>query len=111
MTAIYNEINRGDKEDQLSTGNALWVHKDYEFLQDYLTTVESYYGGKAANVDFVGETEKTRQTINSFIEEQTGVHVWVSKEIWAIPLSLGWVHNIRHFFIQVLCFNLTIDFK
>ena len=30
-----------------------------------------YYGGKAANVDFVRETEKSRQTINTFIEEQT----------------------------------------
>jgi serpin B len=36
-----------------------------------MNTTEKYYGGKAANVDFVTETEKTRQTINSFIEEQT----------------------------------------
>lgn len=69
--AIYNNINKKDKDYQLSTGNALWVQKDYPFLEDYLETVENYYGGKAANVDFVKETEKTRQTINSFIEEQT----------------------------------------
>ena len=71
FAAIYNEINKKDKKYQLSTGNALWVQQDYPFLENYLTTVEKYYGGKAANVDFIGETEKSRQTINSFIEEQT----------------------------------------
>ena len=44
---------------------------DYHFLEDYTERIEKYYGGKAANLDFVGETEKSRQTINSFIEEQT----------------------------------------
>jgi serpin B len=36
-----------------------------------MNTVEKYYGGKAANLDFAEETEQSRQTINSFIEEQT----------------------------------------
>ena len=71
FAAIYNEVNKGDSAYELKTGNALWVQQDYPFLQDYLTTAEKYYGGKAANLNFVGETEKSRQTINSFIEEQT----------------------------------------
>jgi serpin B len=71
FAAAYNEINKKGKEYRLSTGNALWVQQDYPLLQDYLTTVEGYYGGKAANVDFIRETEKSRQTINTFIEEQT----------------------------------------
>ena len=69
--AIYNEINKKDKDYELKTGNALWVQQDYDFLDDYLNTVETYYGGKAANLDFKQETEKSRQTINTFIEEQT----------------------------------------
>lgn len=68
---IYNDINKKDKSYQLNTGNALWAQQDYPFLQNYLTTVETYYGGKAANLDFIKEPEKSRQTINSFIEEQT----------------------------------------
>jgi serpin B len=71
FAAIYNEINKKDKPYKLSTGNALWAQQDYKFLDEYLSTVEKYYGGKAANVDFVRETEKSRQTINTFIEEQT----------------------------------------
>jgi len=75
FAAIYNNINNKDKEYKLSTGNALWAQQDYPFLQDYLTTVEKYYGGKAANLDFDIETEKSRQTINTFIEEQTNYKI------------------------------------
>ena len=55
----------------MSTGNALWAQYDYPFLEEYMNRVEQFYGGKAANVDFVNEREKSRQTINTFIEEQT----------------------------------------
>lgn len=71
FAVIYNEINKKDKPYKLSTGNALWVQQNYKFLEEYLSTVEKYYGGKAANLDFAGETEKSRQTINTFIEQQT----------------------------------------
>ncbi len=71
FAAIYNEINREKKAYELRTGNALWAQYDYKFLEDYINRVEQYYGGKVANLDFKQETEKSRQTINSFIEEQT----------------------------------------
>lgn len=71
FAAIYNEINKKDKPYKLSTGNALWVQQNYKLLEEYLSTVEKYYGGKAANLDFAGEPEKSRQTINTFIEQQT----------------------------------------
>jgi serpin B len=71
FAGIYNDINQGNKAYELRTGNALWVQNDFPFLEDYTSRVEKYYGGKAANLDFVSETEQSRQTINSFIEQQT----------------------------------------
>jgi len=71
FAAIYNDINKGAKDYELRTGNALWVQQGFPLLGDYTSKVEKYYGGKAANLDFVKETEKSRQTINSFISEQT----------------------------------------
>jgi serpin B len=68
---IYNEINKRTDTYELRTGNALWLQKDYPFYDNYKKIVEEYYGGKAANVDFEKETEKSRETINSFIAEQT----------------------------------------
>src|SRR3989344_5592826 len=52
FAAIYNKINRENNAYELRTGNSLWVQQDYTFLKDYKTTVEKYYGGKAANLDF-----------------------------------------------------------
>lgn len=71
FAAIYNWINNKNSAYELRTGNALWVQQDYPLLEEYVTSVEKYYGGKAANLDFIKETEKSRQTINAFIEEQT----------------------------------------
>lgn len=71
FAAIYNDINKGTDDYELRTGNALWVQKDFSLLTDYANRVEKYYGGKAANLDFVKESEKSRETINSFIAEQT----------------------------------------
>ncbi|MEM2088592.1 MAG: serpin family protein [Thermoproteota archaeon] len=71
FAAIYNRINEASEDYELRTGNALWTQKDYLFLEDYLRTVEEYYGGKAAVSDFINEAEESRQTINTFIEEQT----------------------------------------
>jgi len=68
---IYNNLNEKSKEYELRTGNALWAQYDYPLLEDYTSRVEKYYGGKAANLDFKEEAEKSRRTINLFIEEQT----------------------------------------
>lgn len=71
FAAIYNNINKNNLDYELRTGNALWLQKDFPFLNDYINRIENYYGGKATNLDFVDETEESRKTINSFIEEQT----------------------------------------
>jgi len=68
---VYNQINKKDKKYQLHTANALWAQKDYPFLEDYFKLVEKYYGGKITSLDFVKETEKSRLTINRWVEEQT----------------------------------------
>ena len=71
FAALYNIINKKDKKYELRTGNALWAQKDYKFLDSYFSNVEKYYGGKAVNLDFINETELSRNTINTFIAEQT----------------------------------------
>lgn len=71
FAAIYKNINEGSSEYELKTGNALWVQEDYPFNEEYLAKVKNFYGGEAKNVDFVKETELTRQKINNYIEDQT----------------------------------------
>lgn len=68
---LYNNMNKEEKEYFLSTANALWAHEDYEFLGEYFDLIERYYMGKVTNLDFVGEPEKSRETINDWVEKQT----------------------------------------
>ena len=68
---IFNELNKKDKKYELNIANALWAQEDYQFLSDYIDTVEKYYGGKTNNLDFVKDPEGSRVTINDWVEKQT----------------------------------------
>ena len=67
----YNGINKEGKAYTLKTANALWAQKDYPFLDSYFSLVKQYYGGNVTNLDFAGQTEESRLTINKWVEEQT----------------------------------------
>jgi serine protease inhibitor len=71
FAGVYNQLNKKDAKYKLDTANALWVQQDYPLLDDYTNTTETYYGGKATNLDFVGATEQARQTINGWVEDKT----------------------------------------
>lgn len=68
---IFNEINRENKKYTLYTANALWVQRGYKILKDYEEIVKKYYISKIENLDFIGETEKSREIINSWVSEKT----------------------------------------
>ncbi len=60
---VLNGINNHSGEYQLRTANALWAQEDYRFLEEYFRIIEEYYGGNV--------TEKSRITINTWVENQT----------------------------------------
>jgi serpin B len=68
---INNALNSADKPYKLSVANALWAQKDYPFKEDYFNSVDAYYGGKVTNLDFKTQTEQSRVTINSWVEDKT----------------------------------------
>lgn len=69
--ALFEEMNKPGKPYFLKTANALWAQKDYPFLDSYFKNVETYYSGKATNLDFIKDTENSRVTINDWVEEKT----------------------------------------
>jgi len=71
FAAIHNQLNKPDAKYKLNIANALWAQNNYKFLNDYLTTLQQYYAGKATNVDFKNSTEEARQTINKWVESKT----------------------------------------
>ena len=71
FASIIDSVNTKSQDYKLSTVNALWAQESYQFLPSYFELVETVYGGKVTNLDFVSETEKSRITINDWVEDNT----------------------------------------
>jgi serpin B len=59
------------EEFRLNVVNAIWGQEGYPFLAGFLDTLAEDYGAGLRTLDFSGETEKSRQTINRWVSEQT----------------------------------------
>ncbi|WP_435320319.1 serpin family protein [Haloarchaeobius sp. TZWSO28] len=63
-----------DAEDEafrLDIVNALWGQTDYPFDEDYLDTIALNYGAGLRTLDFAGESEAARETINDWVADRT----------------------------------------
>ena len=56
---------------RLRVVNAIWGHKDYKFLQQYLDLLAENYGAGLRTLDFVRAPEPSRNTINQWVSDQT----------------------------------------
>jgi len=56
---------------ELKVANALWGQAGYAFLPAFVKRVETDYGGKLREMDFVHAAEQARQTINTWVAKQT----------------------------------------
>jgi len=64
-------INEGDTGYSLSTANALWAGKNYTFLPSYSAIANTSYGANTRNLDFAGQSEASRQVINTWVADKT----------------------------------------
>ena len=64
-------LNSGDENYTLRTANALWAEKTYTFLPGYVDVARRWYSADAKNLDFIGNPEGSRATINRWVEEKT----------------------------------------
>jgi len=71
--ALQKQLIQEDKSRgyQLLLANALWGQKGEPFLKAFLDLNKDYYGAGLRQLDFINETEQSRQTINSWVEERT----------------------------------------
>ena len=56
---------------QLAIANSLWPQKGYPFLPDYLETMKAAYDSTITPLDFQGDAEGARQTINAWVARKT----------------------------------------
>ena len=64
-------LNRGDANYTFRTANALWAEKTHSFLPEYIDTAGRWYGANVTNLDFAGNPEGSRETINRWVEDKT----------------------------------------
>jgi serpin B len=70
LVAKMNEAGaRGNYK--LSIANRLWGQKNHKFLEPFIAGLKKYYAAPLELVDFTKETEKTRVTINKWVEKMT----------------------------------------
>lgn len=74
--AVYGTLIGGlqsvdDSSFTVNVANALWVQKDYTLRKQYLEIVKEFYRSEAREMDFTGDAEGSRQTINNWISERT----------------------------------------
>jgi serpin B len=55
----------------LEMANAVWGQEGYRFLDAFLDTLDDAYGARLRCVDFSGDLEGTRRTINEWVSRQT----------------------------------------
>ena len=55
----------------MKVASRVFARKNYTFLQEYLDATKSHYKAEAALMDFAGDAEGARVTINKWVEEQT----------------------------------------
>ena len=68
---LINTINDPVKQYQLRTANNLWLEQTMLFLPEYLDTTQDYYLAELTNLNFFGDPEGSRITINDRVEQQT----------------------------------------
>lgn len=64
-------LTSGLQTPRLNKANAVWVQQGFSILPAYLDTIAVNYGAGLRLVDFVNAAEYSRQTINTWVEEQT----------------------------------------
>ena len=60
-----------DGQNELLTANRLFAHKHFEILRSFAEASRDFYDAEVALVDYVGDTEGARNTVNAWVEEKT----------------------------------------
>ncbi|CAH1244689.1 SERPINB9 [Branchiostoma lanceolatum] len=68
---LLTQLHHSDRPYTLKTANRLFGQNSFEFAQKFLDETSRHYRAQLAPVDFHGNTESARQSINNWVEEQT----------------------------------------
>jgi len=68
---LFSGLGGTGRNSTLAVANALWAEKTYPFLPAYISLARDWYAANVTNLDFIGNPETSRTTINGWVEEKT----------------------------------------
>jgi serpin B len=68
---IQMMIDNGNAEYDLSSPNRIWPQEGFPFHESFFDLIEQYYYGGIQEMDFINHSEKSRNIINEWIQNQT----------------------------------------
>jgi len=73
FSKLQDKLEKVQKEGrvQLHVANSLWPHKEYPFRKEFLGLVKEYYKTDITVLDYARQSEKARNTINTWVEDKT----------------------------------------
>ena len=71
FSVIQSYLNRRGTPYELSAANALWVEKEFNLQNTFKTVLTEFYKGEAFDADFKRASERERQRINKWVENET----------------------------------------
>ena len=73
FTLLHQALNSGGQKRgyRLHEANRLWGQQGFSFLPGFLVLTRDNYGAELGEVDFKGQREQARQTINTWVAKQT----------------------------------------
>ncbi|MBU0763946.1 MAG: serpin family protein [Bacteroidetes bacterium] len=60
---------------EINAANAVWAEKNYRFRSEYFDLLKENYNSGLRFVSFGKKTEKSRKTINAWVEKETNKHI------------------------------------
>lgn len=74
--AINGDQENGERQNkqrgfELSSPNALWLQKDYDFRQEYLDLIKQNYDSKLEEMDFSNDPDAAIKAINDWVSTET----------------------------------------
>ena len=118
-----NQVLHGDSSYILRTANRIFASKSYTFLQDFLDATKKFYNAEAQVLDFAGDAEGSRKTINSWVEDQTAskinnllpegsLHATTAMVLVnAIYFKGDWLDKFKAVFTKSRKFNVTAAYS
>lgn len=69
--SLMNSLTAGQRPYDLAIANALWPQIDFPFYDEFLQKIADMYGGASQPLDYIGDREAAKDTINAWVAAQT----------------------------------------